>query len=76
MLHVSEKERPPEVQAFAQQYGLESPVLMDSDGAIGNRYGLRGTPTTFYINADGVIEDMKVGFIDMNWIRDRVAGAN
>lgn len=48
-------------------------MLLDESGAIGRTYGLRGTPTTYFINAEGVIEDVQVGFISQEWIDTKLA---
>jgi hypothetical protein len=34
-----------------------------TEGDAGRLYLVRGTPTTFFVNSQGVIEDIQVGFI-------------
>jgi len=43
-------------RAFAADYGLTFPVLLDDTGAIGAAYRVRSLPTTFFIRPDGVIQ--------------------
>ncbi len=42
-----------EVRRFADEQGIEYPVLMDATGALFSAYGIRSFPTTFMIDADG-----------------------
>ncbi len=44
------------MQAFAQDQGLTFPILLDENGALAQRYGARGVPTSFFINREGVIQ--------------------
>ena len=36
-------------------------MLLDEDGKVGNIYGVRGIPVTFFIDRDGIIKDKKIG---------------
>jgi hypothetical protein len=72
-LHVSEQETASKVNDFAVNYELESLMLLDERGAVGRTYGLRGTPTTYFINANGVIEDAQLGYITLDWINAKMA---
>ena len=55
ILAVDERENPAQVAGFAQQYGLTFPIPLDLDGRIGVQYRIRALPTTYFIDADGVI---------------------
>ena len=44
-----------DVQAFANEYGLQCTVLYDKDGKVYDRYGLSGYPTLFIVNKTGKI---------------------
>lgn len=61
ILAVSVEERPVFVQTFLDTRGLTFPVLLDSDSAISNTYQVSSFPTTFFINADGIIKGKKSG---------------
>jgi peroxiredoxin len=54
------------VQPFLEDFGVTFPVPLDSDMAVGDRYNVRGMPTTFFIDADGTIRHLWVG--EMNAI--------
>jgi len=49
------------VKKFVQYYGLSFPVLLDTKQDVAQKYNVRGIPTTFFIDKDGIIQDMKVG---------------
>jgi DsbE subfamily thiol:disulfide oxidoreductase len=49
------------VQAFVDEMGVEFPILMDSDTAVAQRYNVRGMPTTFFVDADGIIRHIWAG---------------
>ena len=46
---------------FMRSQGLSFPVLLDPEGEIAGQYGVRAIPTSFFIDKDGIIQDMKVG---------------
>lgn len=47
--------------AFVREYGLTFPIPLDRDGSISIRYDLRGLPTTFFIDHNGIIRSVVVG---------------
>lgn len=48
-------------KGFVQKYGLSYPVVYDPQGTLGTRYEVRGIPTTFFLDANGVQRDVIVG---------------
>ena len=51
-----------QVKAYMDEKGLSFPVVLDEDGAIASRFGVRGTPTSFVVDADGRIRFSEVGY--------------
>jgi len=43
------------VKAYVQKHGIEYTVLLDPDGAVGNRYGVKGIPTFLVIDLEGKV---------------------
>ena len=43
------------VQGFVQQFDIGYPILLDTDGAVANRYGVQAIPTSFFIDRQGII---------------------
>ena len=61
LLTINIGESPSQVAEFMQGQGLSFPVLLDSQGEIAEKYGIRGIPTTFFIDKDGIIQDIRIG---------------
>ncbi|MBM4267323.1 MAG: redoxin domain-containing protein [Deltaproteobacteria bacterium] len=53
ILAVSEDDGVPAVKKFVDEMRLDFPVLIDSTGAVGRRYGITGYPETFLIDREG-----------------------
>lgn len=50
-----------EALAFATEQGLTFPILFDTDGQVTKLYGIRALPTTYFIDAQGKIQDVIAG---------------
>ena len=49
------------VKAYFESAGWTVPVYLDSLGIAGAKYNVRGLPTSFFIDGEGVIRDMVIG---------------
>ncbi len=52
------------IQAFINKVGFTYPVLMDESSAIARSYGVVGLPTTYFVDAAGIIRAKIVGEAD------------
>jgi len=50
------------LESYLQQNRLDWPVVNDTNGSIGQRYGIRGVPALFFINRNGDIVFTSVGY--------------
>ena len=50
-----------DVEAFIQEFKLTYPILLDRDGSVANLYQIKGIPSTFFINREGIIRTVVVG---------------
>jgi peroxiredoxin len=59
-----------ESAAFAKQFGITFPVLLDDTRSypVSNGYGLTNVPTVFWISQDGEIEVSSVGWIKADFL--------
>jgi len=48
-----------QVGQFMQDYGLSFPVLLDTKQVIAQKYNIRVIPTTFFIDKNGVIQEIR-----------------
>lgn len=63
VLSIALEDTPPErLRAYLRDEGLSFPVIRDVDGALAARYGVRGTPTSFIVDAAGNIRFTEVGY--------------
>jgi len=54
----------PAVAAFIKKLGVTYPVLLDEQSAIAKRYGVMGLPTTYFVDAKGVVRGKVIGEAD------------
>ena len=59
--------------AFAAHYGSLYPSVIDPGGEITNRYGVTAPPTTFIINAKGVVAATLIGPVSTRQLEEAVA---
>lgn len=52
------------VDAFIRKLGVSYPVLLDEQAAIAKRYGVVGLPTTYFVDAKGVVRGKVIGEAD------------
>ncbi len=46
---------------FVAEQGLTFPILLDSSGSVSALYQMRSLPTSFFIGADGIIDEVVIG---------------
>ncbi len=56
-------------QAFMDEFGLDYPAASDAAGSLADDFGLYGMPTTFVIDADGIIRYRFVGYVQEDSLR-------
>lgn len=60
-------------RSYAKAYNLKFIIPVDVTGKVAEKFGVRGMPTTIFINADGIITSIKIGpFIAADEIEDRM----
>ncbi len=61
ILAIDIKESLSKVRSFMEDYNLSFTALLDSDGSVAEKYGVRAIPTSFFIDKDGIVQDVKIG---------------
>jgi len=61
VLAVNIGESPSAAEDFMQSGNLSFPVLLDTNQDVALKYNIRGIPTTFFIDKDGIVQEIKVG---------------
>jgi len=52
------------VNNFQQKIGINFPILLDSNGNVADQYLINGYPTTFFVDASGVLRAINIGELD------------
>jgi peroxiredoxin len=63
------------ITPFARDFGIDYPILIDRDGDVGDEYELLGLPTTFFIDANGIIQSVYRGPLEDSSQDTNVQGA-
>jgi peroxiredoxin len=63
VLGINLGESAPRVERFAESKGLSFLMLLDTNQDVALRYNIRAIPTTFFIDKDGIIQDIRIGAI-------------
>jgi len=61
LLAINIGESSSDVEEFMQSQGLSLPVLLDGDGAIAAQYGIEYIPATFFIDTEGIVQEVREG---------------
>lgn len=64
ILAVDFSEPAEDVARFVEENGLTYPVALDLDGAVNKLYRVQGYPTTFVVNAKGIIDSIPFSSVD------------
>lgn len=49
------------IQTFLQGNNISFPILFDEDGIVNHLYKISALPTTFFIDSNGIIQDVVIG---------------
>jgi cytochrome c biogenesis protein CcmG/thiol:disulfide interchange protein DsbE len=61
VLAVNSRENSDTVAAFLEEHDFTFPVLLDPGGVVAKNYGVRGLPTSFFIDRDGMVRGVWSG---------------
>jgi peroxiredoxin len=61
-----------DVMDYIREHNLRFPVLVDEQGRLAKQFGVRAFPTTFIIDAQGVIRNVEVGYTSELGLRSRL----
>jgi len=75
VLEVNRQESAERALGFWRDLELDLPILLDRSGAVFDQYRLRGLPDSFFIDRDGVLRAVQVGFLTEDEMRDKLVEA-
>jgi len=76
VMGVNMGERAQRVAGFAEDLGLTFPILVDETTTVGTLYRVRGAPTTYFIDREGVIRQRYVGPLTSGALGAILSGAD
>ncbi len=62
ILSVNQGETAEQVSSFIQRKKYTFHVVLDQDGAVGGKYGVKGIPTLVLVDKKGVVQWLRVGY--------------
>jgi peroxiredoxin len=72
VLAVNSEESADTVTSFLEEHDFTFPVLLDPNGEVTKLYGIRGLPTSFFIDRDGTIQGVWSGQLSPTRLREIV----
>ena len=73
ILAVNDVDDAPTAQQFVQQYGITYTPVLDDNQRVATLYNLNATPTSYFIDRQGIIRFVQVGPIDQATLQQKVA---
>lgn len=64
------------ITAYMSELGLTFPVLLDKDNVVARRYSVFGLPTTYFIDANGILKDRSLGPLVTDDLKMYLEGVN
>jgi len=73
IIAVNTQDNPDSAIAYAKSDGLKFTIPVDPQGKVSSLYNVRGLPTTYFIDENGIITSIKIGpFLFMEEIEERM----
>lgn len=73
ILAVNSVDDAPTAQQFVQQYGITYTPVLDDNQRVATLYNLNATPTSYFIDRQGIIRFVQVGPIDEATLQQKMA---
>ncbi len=61
-----------DVEAFLDEYPVDFPILLDEEAAVEQQYRVVALPTTYVLDAKGIIVEKKTGPVDEAWLQQQI----
>ena len=71
-VNATAQDSPEAVAEFIAEFGLSFPIMLDRTGEVNRLYQVQSLPTSFFIDKDGVIQEVVVGGLAEAMVRVRI----
>jgi cytochrome c biogenesis protein CcmG, thiol:disulfide interchange protein DsbE len=61
------------VERYVEEMGLTFPILLDENGDVRSQFQVRGFPTTYFVDREGVLREQSIGELDQSQMDDYLA---
>jgi peroxiredoxin len=72
VLAVNVLEDGPSIRAFGRELNLDLPLLADRGGETYKAYNVRALPSSYLIDGEGVIRDVRLGVVTRRYLEGRI----
>jgi len=72
IITINNQEDPSIVKNFIRRGGYQVFVLLDEDGAMGERYSIQTLPITYFINSEGIVQSVFTGVLSEKTFIDKI----
>jgi len=72
ILAVNLQEGRSKAKAFADDFGLAFPILVDLNGDVGSTYRLTGLPESWFVDRSGILRERAIGPMDEETMREKL----
>lgn len=70
---VDDGEPPALVTTFVDELGMTYPVPLDEDSAVSRAYRVNSLPTTYFVDAEGIVRNIHMGIISQAVLEEKIA---
>lgn len=70
---VNLQENATQVRDFADEFGARFPVVIDADGKVAESYRVLGLPSTYFVDATGILREQHFGQLSKGILNEKVA---
>jgi cytochrome c biogenesis protein CcmG, thiol:disulfide interchange protein DsbE len=60
-VNMTYQDNPQSVLPFTRENNLTFPILLEETGEMARKYELRSLPSSFFVNRDGIIQEVVIG---------------
>lgn len=74
ILGINQAESAETIERFGQNAHVTYPLLVDEDGSVNRKYGVSNLPTTIFVDASGIVQEVFVGTMNQAVLENKLDG--